>query len=473
MRHAQTLIALLLALPHFANAELTPGDLTDPAGFVIADGVTYDSNTGLEWVDVTITQGNVTNAPSFDDVLAGGGPGIGWLNDGWRIATAGEVCLLFRTYAGAAPTCPDGGFGVFATPEDSIAFISLLGITDQTQIATRGLFDDGSPGSSGLAVINSGGFINIASNQRPTNVAQLDAGIFLVRTGVPQGQQQIEVSPLTIDFGNVEIGTNAEAGILITNVGSSDLTFLGGTFLSPQGDFSSGPFVCIPENPNCSLPVVLGPGQATAWRAFFFPGVPGPATATLGIESDDPNDPIVSIMLIGNGVTAPILCNGLPATIIGTAGTDVLLGTNGDDVMVGLGGDDLILGRGGNDTICGGDGNDALSGGGGNDTLLGESGNDTLKGGRGLDRLEGGAGRDALTGNAEDDILRGNGGRDHLFGGNGSDDLHGGAGNDVLFGEGGQDTLNGAGGIDICDDSTVAAPTINCETIRSGSTGPF
>ncbi len=192
MRAIQLFIIVALALPQIANSALTSADLIDPAGTLIAGGVTRDSNTELEWVDLPITQGDVAGAPNFDDVLVGGGPGVGWVNDGWRIATSSEVCLLFSTYAGTAPTCPDGGFGVLATPADATAFLGFFGATDDTVTLTaRGLFDDGTPGSSGVTVIDTNGFINIASNARPTNSVQLDAGIYLVRPIGTGGQQQI------------------------------------------------------------------------------------------------------------------------------------------------------------------------------------------------------------------------------------------------------------------------------------------
>ena len=191
MRVTPLYIIIILALPQIANSALTSADLVDPAGTLIAGGVTRDSNTGLEWVDLPITQGDIAGAPIFDDVLAGGGPGVGWVNDGWRIANSAEVCLLFATYAGTAPTCPDGGFGPLATPADATAFLGFFGVTDGASMTTRGLFDDGTPGSSGVAVIDTNGFINIVSNARPTNMAQLDAGIFLLRPIGTGGQPQI------------------------------------------------------------------------------------------------------------------------------------------------------------------------------------------------------------------------------------------------------------------------------------------
>lgn len=179
-------------MSQLAHSALSSADLVDPGGTLVVGGVTQDSNTGLEWVDLTVTHGAVNGPPTIDAVMAGAGPGVGWINDGWRLATTTDVCLLFATYAGTAPTCPDGGFGVLATPEDSTAFLAHIGITQPgPPDTTRGLFDDGSLGSSGVAVIDANGFVNIVSNARPTNMQQIDAGIFRVRTIGPPNQPLI------------------------------------------------------------------------------------------------------------------------------------------------------------------------------------------------------------------------------------------------------------------------------------------
>ena len=173
------IVAIVLFAPGLALGTLSSADLVDPQGILVVDGVTQDSETGLDWVDLPVTQ----DTGSIDFLLAGGG---GWINDGWRLATTAEVCLLFATYAATAPTCPDGGFGVLATPEDAAAFIGFFGLTDLAGNAMRGLFEDGNIGNSGIAVIDVNGFVNIVSNARPRNMGQGDAGFFLVRpSGAP------------------------------------------------------------------------------------------------------------------------------------------------------------------------------------------------------------------------------------------------------------------------------------------------
>jgi len=474
MRAFQLLFIIFLAFPQIANSALTSADLVDPAGTLIVGGVTRDSNTGLEWVDIPITQGNIVSPQSVDAILASGGPGVGWVNDGWRIANSAEVCLLFATYAGTAPICPDGGFGVLATPADSTAFQGFFGITDVVGMNTRGLFDDASLGSSGIAVISSVGFINISSNARPSNVPWVDAGVFLVRS-VPVGVPVISISPNPIELGNVDLFSSNSVFVTISNIGTADLLVnsveIPGIFNDQGGpnEFSLFGIPRIPESPP-PFPALIPPGfSMPVWGGVAFnPTVLGTVTAALTVSSNDPSAPFQFVLIRGTGVEPPIVieCNGLAATIVGTENGELIIGTTGDDVIAGRGGNDFIRGRGGNDVICGDSGDDVILGNGGDDLLFGNGGDDTIKGGPGVDVLSGNDGSDVLFGGADNDVLNGDDGLDRLFGGDGEDLLNGDLGNDALFGGGGIDTIDGGDGNDICNDTDFDI-VVNCELTRN------
>lgn len=457
---------LVLLLPQVGLGALSSVDVSDPFGIVIIGGATRDSNTNLDWLDLPVTQG-----VSIDEILAGAGPGVGWVNDGWRIASSSEVCLLFATYAGTAPTCPDGGFGVLATPEDSMAFLGFFGVTlPGPNPKTDGLFDDGSPGASGIAVIDSNGFINIVSNARPTDMPWLDAGIFLVRPVAPPGQPRIEITPQPVDLGDVDILIGDETAVFFNNTGTTDLTLISVQLFNQAGSDVFGLRQVRLPGPNLPplFPIVIPPGDlAFPFWVTFKPTVVGPATASLTVESDDPTAPFIFVQVIGNGVDnlGNADCFGLPATITGANGGGLIIGTAHDDVIVGGDGNDLIRGRGGDDTICGGLGDDVIFGNAGNDRILGESGADTLSGGTGLDTLIGGEGADVVQGGGDDDVLEGNGDADRLFGGGGADFINGGDGDDVLIGNGGSDTLDAGAGNDVCDNTAVDI-VVGCELTR-------
>lgn len=119
-----------------AEAELQIRDLAVPA-----DGkITYDDQTGLEWLDLTET----VNL-SYNEII--GGIGNTWIADGWRYATSEDMCLLVGTYATLpVPTCPLRQFWI--TPHDPaeiMALQGLFGVTEPWSVGGRagGFFDDG------------------------------------------------------------------------------------------------------------------------------------------------------------------------------------------------------------------------------------------------------------------------------------------------------------------------------------------
>lgn len=79
---------------------------------MIGDGLlTLDDTAGLLWLDV-----GLTNDLSYNDVVLG--IGNTWYAEGWRHATTGEMCSLFRGHVVAMPNCGapfdqvEYGFGI-------------------------------------------------------------------------------------------------------------------------------------------------------------------------------------------------------------------------------------------------------------------------------------------------------------------------------------------------------------------------
>ena len=65
------------------------------ADLISLGDVTLDNTSGLEWLDLTETQGI-----SFDQILAGTG---GYLEDGWLPATGDQIDDLFLRYSFFVP----------------------------------------------------------------------------------------------------------------------------------------------------------------------------------------------------------------------------------------------------------------------------------------------------------------------------------------------------------------------------------
>jgi hypothetical protein len=149
MRYAHILVSVVSAgiLSAPAGATLITVDLVSPG-----DGlITLDTETGLEWLDLTESVNR-----SFDDVSGQFGPGEDF--EGWRHATGSEVCRLVSTYAVAVgPVCPEFFVRLEGSDEVVTHLLSFLGVTSTppSQFSV-GWYDDGggstpAPGFAGLS----------------------------------------------------------------------------------------------------------------------------------------------------------------------------------------------------------------------------------------------------------------------------------------------------------------------------------
>jgi hypothetical protein len=108
-------------------------------------------------------------------------------------------------------------------------------------------------------------------------------------TNVPD----ISVTPLSYDFGNVEVKKSKTASFKVKNNGKADLLIspsITGTDVSLFTITSGGGSKTIKPNKTLTIKVVFKPTSA------------GPKSSTLGITSNDPDTPTIEIPLTG---TAP------------------------------------------------------------------------------------------------------------------------------------------------------------------------
>ena len=96
-------------------------------------------------------------------------------------------------------------------------------------------------------------------------------------------------------FGSVSIGCAREVTVQIANWGLAELTLESVTFSGPDEFSWSG----------VETPLVFAPKSAISFDATFVPTVPGYFDATVHIESDDPDDPVVDRVLPAQAVAAP------------------------------------------------------------------------------------------------------------------------------------------------------------------------
>ena len=295
---------------------------------------------------------------------------------------------------------------------------------------------------------------------RQTYAGLFDPTIRFTATPTPANLIESEGTVITFQFelseappaSGVTVRVTSDRAQSLGNIDTSNITTTGGSFPSPNTDFSGFSFTITQQTATISAPIFDNPEGEDP----LFDGLRA-VTYTLESGSGYTPSPDANSVLV-NFVDDPSQLPGEPSDAIeGTDANDVLTGTPGDDVILGLGGNDRLIGQAGNDELSGGNGNDTLLGIGGNDTLTGDGGNDRLIAGAGddvligsggNDRLIGGGGRDRLLGGAGSDVLTGGAGVDRLIGGGGNDRLIGGGDRDVLTGGGGNDTLLGGSGRD-------------------------
>ena len=104
----------------------------------------------------------------------------------------------------------------------------------------------------------------------------------------------IQVTPMDVDFGDVDLGNSQSATVTIANVGDSDITISSIEIQQGGTDFSiTSPLF---------LPVFFSAGGSIQVEVTFTPSADGIALATLQIGSSDPDDPITDVILAGMGI---------------------------------------------------------------------------------------------------------------------------------------------------------------------------
>lgn len=105
----------------------------------------------------------------------------------------------------------------------------------------------------------------------------------------------IDVWPLTYDFGNVEMDTLSTGIVSMSNLGSADLTVTG-IALQP-GSSSDFLITSAPE-----VPATIATGQIAEIEIIYAPLAIDWSSGVLEITSDDPDEPVVEVVLEGAGV---------------------------------------------------------------------------------------------------------------------------------------------------------------------------
>src|SRR5207253_3072052 len=133
--------------------------------------------------------------------------------------------------------------------------------------------------------------------------------IALSGTGV---QPQLSITPASVSFGNVLVGSTGVQNLTLTNSGSASLTIAQGTFTGAGFSISG-----------LTFPLTLAAGQSSTLSVQFAPTATGSVSGSLSLVSNAPNSPS-TIALSGTGVQ-PQLSVTPPSVSFG----NVLVGSTG------------------------------------------------------------------------------------------------------------------------------------------------
>jgi len=128
--------------------------------------------------------------------------------------------------------------------------------------------------------------IEILSNDPDESQVFIPAHLHV--TGAPD----ISLSDDTLSFGNAFVGFPDSLTLIVSNDGTDLLTV---------SDISS-------NNPDYTVAISafsLNPGENQQVPVIFTPSAPGPASATLSITSNDPDEPVLDVFLQGEGLLPP------------------------------------------------------------------------------------------------------------------------------------------------------------------------
>lgn len=123
-------------------------------------------------------------------------------------------------------------------------------------------------------------------------------GIYLTYDPRPEecdNQPDIDVSPLIYDFGDVKLFSSRSVLLTISNMGNSDLTI-------NSIDFTPDSNSCFAITSSPTLPFTIAPEDSNNVEITFEPTTENIFNATLEISSDDTDEPIVEVDLVGAGV---------------------------------------------------------------------------------------------------------------------------------------------------------------------------
>jgi hypothetical protein len=287
---------------------------------------------------------------------------------------AGSSASFSAIFAPTATGAVSGSISVVSNAPGSPAAIALTGTGIQGQVgatpssANFGSVAVGSSGSQTITLTNSGtasvaisqvstsgtGFsmtglaapMTLAAGQStsftakfsPTAAGSATGSISIVSnaTGSPlvialsgsgtATQPQLTISPASVAFGSVSVGSSGSQTVTLTNAGNATLTVSQATS-SGTGFSMSG----------ASMPMTINAGSSASFSAVFAPTAMGPASGSISVVSNAPGSP-AAIALTGTGIQGQL--GATPSSVnfgsvaVGSSGSQTITLTNSGTASV-------------------------------------------------------------------------------------------------------------------------------------------
>ncbi|MBN1516476.1 choice-of-anchor D domain-containing protein [Candidatus Sumerlaeota bacterium] len=303
---------------HFeSNDSVTPAYDVMLTGWAAADPMIHVVNPSF--AEPGYYTEDWTLVPGWDEYLAGsgaGGSGVQGAAAAWMGVDDGiEQITTHTILAGDQYTLTFDYHSTWQSIDIAIEFIGCDGSSTTTIVtnpvgafiqspgASAGpwLYDQSWTMSGAIPAISSvsGQNLGVRIYQRNTDAWCEINNIRITYTNTPPTDPDINVSPLTLDFGEQLIAAGATSPLYVTveNLGVGDLNATA-TLINDAGSafaIASGP---------TTFP--LSPGTSTTLGVTFDPSIVDLYTATLRFETDDPDELTVDVSLSGTGaIPAP------------------------------------------------------------------------------------------------------------------------------------------------------------------------
>ncbi|MFZ3216971.1 MAG: choice-of-anchor D domain-containing protein [Candidatus Acidiferrales bacterium] len=143
---------------------------------------------------------------------------------------------------------------------------------------------------------------------------------------VTAAQPQLTISPASVVFGSVSVGSSGTKTVTLTNAGNATLTV---TQATPAGSGFS--------MTGASLPMTITAGNSASFSAVFAPSATGAASGSIAVTSNAPGSP-ATITLTGTGIQGQLGASPSSVTFgsvaVGSTGSQTITLTNSGSASV-------------------------------------------------------------------------------------------------------------------------------------------